>query len=146
MFDKERFVKFIKAVELVAPQGRAAMGLVVNKSGMTVKWPEFLTDPMIVEVDGLSESPVELIVKLGQAVADGRRIVLEIKDRLPGELFAQLRMLTISNRMQMANGEKITDVKLAGARIVVVGLSEVIDRVKKEYPDFIGLFGPVIEV
>jgi len=146
MFDKERFVKFIKAVELVAPQGRAAMGLVVNKSGMTVKWPEFLTDPMIVEVDGLSESPVELIVKLGQAVADGRRIVLEIKDRLPGELFAQLRTLAISNRMQMANGEKITDVKLAGARIVVVGLSEVIDRVKKEYPDFIGLFGPVIEV
>jgi len=146
MFDKERFVKFIKAVELVAPQGRAAMGLVVNKSGMTVKWPEFLTDPMIVEVDGLSESPVELIVKLGQAVADGRRIVLEIKDRLPGELFAQLRSLATSNRMQMANGEKITDVKLAGARIVVVGLSEVIDRVKKEYPDFIGLFGPVIEV
>jgi len=146
MFDKERFVKFIKAVELVAPQGRAAMGLVVNKSGESVKWTDFLTDPVIIAVDGLSDSPAELIVKLGQAVADGRRIVLEIKDRLPGELFAQLRMLTISNRMQMANGEKITDVKLAGARIVVVGLSEVIDRVKKEYPDFIGLFGPVIEV
>ena len=146
MFDKERFVKFVKAVELVAPQGRAAMGLVVNKSGESVKWTDFLTDPVIIAVDGLSDSPAELIVKLGQAVADGRRIVLEIKDRLPGELFAQLRMLTISNRMQMANGEKITDVKLAGARIVVVGLSEVIDRVKKEYPDFIGLFGPVIEV
>jgi hypothetical protein len=146
MFDKERFVKFIKAVELVAPQGRVAMGLVVNKSGAAVKWTEFLTNPVIVAVEGLSDSPVELIEKLGRAVSDKRRIVLEIKDRLPGELFAQLRSLAISNRMQMANGEEVKDVKLSEARIIVSGLSEVIDRVKKEYPDFIGLFGPVIEV
>ena len=146
MLDKERFAKFIKAVELVAPQGQANMGLAVNKSGAAVQWTEFLTNPRIVEVDGLSDSPVELIEKLGKAISEGRRIVLEIKDRLPGELYAQLRSLSMSNRMQMANGEEVKDVKLKDAGIIVIGLSEVIDRVKKEYPDFVGLFGPVIEV
>jgi len=146
MFDKERFVKFIKAVELVAPQGRASMGLVVNKSGLTVPWAEFLTEPMIVEVDSLANSPNEFIKKLGQAVAGGRRVIMEIKDRLPGELYAQLRSLSMSNRMQVANGGEVQDVKLTDARTIVIGLSEVIDRVKKEYPDFVGLFGPVIEV
>jgi len=146
MLDKERFAKFIKAVELVAPQGQANMGLAVNKSGAAVQWTEFLTNPRIVEVDGLSDSPVELIEKLGKAISEGRRIVLEIKDRLPGELYAQLRSLSMSNRMQMANGEEVKDVKLKDAGIIVIGLSEVIDRVKKEYPDFVGLFGPIIEV
>jgi len=146
MFDKELFAKFITAVELVAPQGRVAIGLVVNKSGVAVDWGDFIPRAEIIEVDALSDSAGELIKKLSRAVEDGKWIILEIKDGLPSELFAGLRTLATSNRIQKVGADGIGDVKLSKARIIVIGLPEVLDRIKKTYSDFIGLFGPVVEL
>ena len=146
MENKKLFEKFIKAVELVAPQGASSMGLVVNKSGQVVTWSALLARPAVLDIDGLASSADEFIVAMGKMVESGRWIIVEIKDALPGALFSQLKILATSNRMQYMQDGGIKDIKLLSGRIIVTGLTEVINRVKKEYPDFMNLFGAVIEI
>jgi hypothetical protein len=146
MENKKLFEKFIKAVGLVAPQGVCSMGLVINKSGRAVNWSAVLDRPAVLAIDGLANSADEFIVAMGKAIESGRWIIVEIKDDLPGVLFSKLKLLATSNRMQYVENGIIKDVKLSRGRIIVTGLTEVINRVKKEYPDFINLFGAVIEI
>lgn len=139
--------KFIKAVELVKVENLWSMGLVVNKSGKRIFWNKLIKKPKV-KVEIISDkTETEILKEIFKGIKSKKWIILEIKDNLSSKVYSQLKLLSISNRIQFKEKENIVDLQQTEkTRIIVTGLKEVINLVQKQHPDFKNLFGPVITI
>jgi hypothetical protein len=140
--------KFIKAVELVNADGVYSMGLIVKASTKKISWNEILDRPKtMIKIDENKSTVDDMIKKIAKAVADGKWLILELTGGLPVKIYAQLKLIALSNRLQFLKNNEVVDLKLSGdARVVAIASFEALKNIQKDYPDFKCLFGPIIEI
>jgi len=142
----QKLEKFIKSLELVKTEGKYDLGLVINKSGRDLVWEKIIPNSVKAEVF-YEENEAETLKAVQNVFKSGRWLILELKDGLSAELYAQLRSLSSRNRFQYIEGNEIKDIKMPDkTRIVVEGLEEVLDKINEVYPEFKNIFGPIIEI
>jgi len=139
--------KFIQALELVKAEGFYSLGLMINKSGQEIKWGDIIKNKkQIIEVF-IDKDATETVEEIQKAMKEKKWIILEIKDELPAIVYAQLRMLSLNNRIQLTKLDKLTEIKQPEeSRIILTCLKEVLEKIQGQYPQFKDLFGPIIEV
>jgi hypothetical protein len=138
--------KFIQALETVKVNGIFSLGLVVNKSSQVVDWSKLITKLVILSL-GEKTSVEEILPGISQAFENKKWLVLDCQTDLPAEIYAQLKLLSTVNRLQLLEGEKVIDTKQPPESRVIVVLSKArLEMILTEYPEFKHLFGPVIDI
>lgn len=134
--------KFFEALLKVKAEGRWSAGLIIGDSA-AVDFGLLAATPEKIKVGGVL-SPAEVFKKIVKSWEAGRWVVLEIKNTLAPEIYNQLRILSLQNRLQLPSGEIFKQPN--STRLVIVADSQTVQSVETAYPDFKFLFGPVINL
>lgn len=138
--------KFIQALESVKVNNIYSLGLAVNKSSRVVNWPKLIAKPTVLVVDEKITTE-EVLRGISQAFKNKKWLVLDWQADLPAEVYAQLKLLSTVNRLQLLEGGEVTDVKQPSeSRVIVVMSKARLEMILTEYPEFKHLFGPVIDI
>ena len=140
--------KFVKTVELVQAGGVYSMGLIVKSPTKKISWSAILDRPKTtVKIDENKMTADEMIKKMAAAAKSGKWLILELTGGLPAKVYAQLKLLASSNRLQFLKNNEVVDLKLSDkTRVIAIVDNDKIKEIQKQYPDFGHLFGPIIEL
>lgn len=146
---KETLEKFFKAIEKIShgPGENYDLGLIISDKLKSKDLIKFAPRPKEVEVFNLSDKTAsEFIGTLLNIFKEKKWMLIEAIDGyLPGEIYNKLRFLSINNHLQFFDGENDKDAKMpAETRIVFLINKKSASRINN--PNFINLFGPVINI
>ena len=135
----DKLKQFFKVLKLVKSGGNYDLGLMIYE-----KKPKLPAAIKIIPVKA-GAANLESLKQIYQTLKKGSWLAIDLQTVMPGEVYGQLRLLSLSNRLQIIYKDKIIDLKQPEkCRIIVMGGKQIIADNKKTYPDLMNLFGPVI--
>lgn len=149
---KDTLKKFFEALKKVShgPGEIYDLGLIISNNLKPKDLIKFAPQPEKTEVFCLSEknNPREFLKTLIGVFEEKKWLLIELIDGyLPSEVYNQLRLLSINNRLQIFNldNKEKTDLKMPKeSRVVFLASKESIAKIIE--PSFLNLFGPVINI
>lgn len=149
---KEIIKNFFEAVENIShgPGEIYDLGLVISDNLKSKDLVKFVPRLKEVEVFNLSEesSSQKFLKTLITIFEDKKWFLINLEDGyLPNEIYSQLRLLSTNNCLQIFSlgGAEKTDFKMPKeSRIVILANKGSIAKINN--PNFINLFGPVINI
>jgi len=140
----QKIKKMLKALDLVAPQGVYAMGLIVNKTEKKIMWNKMPYEIKKVDIDE-NKDEIDLLKNIFAVLKYEKWLVLDLKIEMPSRIFAALKQLSLSNHIQFTENDKLIELKQPEkSRVVVICNYAVTKKNEEEYAGFKNLFGPVI--
>lgn len=144
---KQELEKFVQALALIKTDDRWSMGLITNRSGEEIDWQKKLGQKVSrVEVTE-DKSDRELTEEIRTVLIGDKWLVLDLKTTITNEIYKMLRLLSMSNRLQIIGQSEIENIKQSDkTRVVVTGINEIISKIGENYPDFTKLFGLSMDI
>jgi len=145
--------KFFEAIDRVTNRGLYDLGLVVKtEKQKTSDLVRLIPKDKRAEVFKfnnklIADDLLKFIIKIFEEKKWG---FIELEDIfLPGKVYNQLRLLSISNRLQVLGlaGSKEGEINLKQpkeSRIIMIGNEDILSQIK--IPTFLRLFGPIINL
>ena len=149
--DQAKTITFFQALNSVSVDNGFDMGLVISESAKASDLVGLIPPKASSEIISITskDHPDDILNKIIKAFESKKWVILEMEDvYMPGRLYNQLRLLSISNRLEitnlMGNDEKEVVVKQPIESRIFVIANENISQ-KLGVP-FMSLFGSVLKI
>ncbi|MBM2818247.1 MAG: hypothetical protein HW401_837 [Parcubacteria group bacterium] len=134
--------KFFRALEKVKSGGYWSIGLIIA-NGKDVVFDILDKEFETVKMNGTT-LPATIIKKIEKVFSNGKWVVLDINNKMPVEIYNQLKLLSSQNRILLETGEEIRQPD--SARVIVKASQKTVKIIEADFSDFKYLFGPIINI